>query len=47
MKLKKINAALGLLSIVFMLLHMGYTVYAYLAFYYNPPSWCWSACTRS
>ena len=36
MKLKKINAALGLLSIVFMLLHMGYTVYAYLAFYYNP-----------
>lgn len=36
MKLKKINAALGLLSIVFMLLHMGYTVFSYLAFYYNP-----------
>ncbi len=36
MKLKKINAALGLLSIVFLLLHMGYTVYAYLTFYYNP-----------
>ena len=36
MKMKKINAALGLLSIVFMLLHIGYTVYAYLTFYYNP-----------
>ena len=36
MKLKKINAALGLLSIVAMLLHIGYTVFAYLAFYYNP-----------
>ena len=33
MKLKKINAALGLLSIVAMLLHIGYTVFAYLAFY--------------
>ncbi len=36
MKMKKINASLGLLSIVLMLLHIGYTVYAYLTFYYNP-----------
>ena len=36
MKLKKINAALGLLSIATMLIHIGYTVFAYLAFYYNP-----------
>ena len=36
MKLKKTNAALGLLSIAAMLLHIGYTVFAYLAFYYNP-----------
>ena len=36
MKLKKINAALGLLSIVALLVHMGYTVFAYLSFYYNP-----------
>jgi len=36
MKLKKINATLGLLSIAAMLLHIGYTVFAYLAFYYNP-----------
>lgn len=36
MKLKKINAALGLLSIVFLLLHLGYSVFAYATFYYNP-----------
>ncbi len=36
MKLKKINAALGLVSIVFMLLHIGYSVFAYMTFYYNP-----------
>ena len=36
MKLKKINAALGLLSILFMLLHIGYSVFCYLTFYYNP-----------
>lgn len=36
MPLKKINAALGLLSIAAMLVHIGYTVFAYLAFYYNP-----------
>ena len=43
MKLKKINAALGLLSIVFMLLHMGYTVYAYLADRANKAGECWPA----
>ena len=36
MLLKKTNAALGLLSILFMLLHMGYSIFAYLTFYYNP-----------
>lgn len=36
MNLKKLNAALGLLSIAAMLLHIGYTVFAYLAFYYHP-----------
>ncbi len=36
MRLKKINAALGLLSILFMLLHIGYSVFAYLTMYYNP-----------
>lgn len=36
MKLKKISAAAGLLASVFMLVHIGYTVFAYLAFYYNP-----------
>ncbi|MCR5101381.1 MAG: hypothetical protein K6B41_08505 [Butyrivibrio sp.] len=36
MRLKKINAALGLLSIVFMLLHIGYTVFSYITFFYNP-----------
>ena len=33
---KKINAALGLLSIAAMLIHLVYTVFAYLTFYYNP-----------
>ena len=36
MKLKKLNAALGLLSVLFMLAHIGYSIYAYLTFYYNP-----------
>ncbi len=36
MRLKKINAALGLLSIVFILLHIGYTVFSYITYYYNP-----------
>ena len=36
MKLKRINAAVGLLSAVALLVHVGYTAYAYLVFYYNP-----------
>ena len=36
MKLKKMSAALGLLSIVAIFLHIGYSVFAYLTFYYNP-----------
>ncbi|MBR4344068.1 MAG: hypothetical protein IKP88_15450 [Lachnospiraceae bacterium] len=36
MKLKKINAVLSLLTIFFILIHIGYNVYCYLAFYYNP-----------
>ena len=36
MKLKKINAGLGLLSILFMLLHIGYSAFAYMTMYYNP-----------
>lgn len=36
MFLKKLNAALGELSILFMLVHIGYSVYAYLTAYYNP-----------
>ena len=36
MKLKKINAVLGLLSILLMLLHIGYSVFAYFTMYYNP-----------
>ena len=36
MKLKKWNAALGLLSIALMFLHIGYSVFCYLTFYYNP-----------
>ena len=36
MFLKKLNALLGELSILFMLLHIGYNVYAYLSFTYNP-----------
>lgn len=36
MRLKKIGAALSMLAIPALLLHIGYTVYAYLAFYYNP-----------
>jgi hypothetical protein len=35
-KLKKLNAALGLLTIAAILLHIGYNVFAYLTFYYNP-----------
>lgn len=36
MILKKINAGLGLLSILFMILHIGFTTYSYLTMYYNP-----------
>lgn len=36
MKLKKASAALGLLSILCMLLHMAFSVYCYLAGYYHP-----------
>ena len=36
MKLKKVNAALSLLTIVGMLIHVIYNVYAYMTFYYNP-----------
>ncbi|MBQ9179633.1 MAG: hypothetical protein IJ132_02390, partial [Firmicutes bacterium] len=36
MKLKKANAALGLLAIVILLVHAGYQVVAYLLFIYNP-----------
>jgi hypothetical protein len=36
MRLKKINATLGLLSILLILLHIGYGVFCYLTFYYNP-----------
>ena len=36
MKLKKLNASLGLLSVLAMLLHIAYSVYAYLTMYYNP-----------
>ena len=43
MKLKKINAALGLLSIAGIMLHIGYSVFAYLTFYYNPVLKIWTA----
>ena len=36
MKLKKLNAALALLSILQLLSHLGYSVYAYLTFSYHP-----------
>ena len=36
MKLKKANAAIGFLSALFMLVHIGYNVFCYLTFYYNP-----------
>lgn len=36
MRLKKINAALALLSIAALLAHVGYIVISYLTFYYNP-----------
>ncbi len=36
MKLKKTNAVLGLLSVLTLLLHIGYCTFAYLTMYYNP-----------
>lgn len=36
MKLKKVNAATALLSTLLLFLHIGYSAYAYLTFYYNP-----------
>jgi len=36
MKLKKINAVLALLSIMTMILHIGYNIFSYLTMYYNP-----------
>lgn len=36
MKLKQANAILGLLTILAMVLHVGYSIYTYVAFYYNP-----------
>ena len=43
MKLKKTNAVLGLASTAAMAAHIGYTVFAYLAFYYNPALKLWTA----
>lgn len=36
MKLKKINAILALIATVGLLVHISYSVYSYLTFYYNP-----------
>ena len=36
MKIKKANAAVGLLIIALLLVHVGYEVYMYLAFKYDP-----------
>lgn len=36
MKLKKINAAVAVLSALALFIHMGYTSFAYLTMYYNP-----------
>ena len=36
MKLKKADAVLGLLTILLLLVHAGYSVFAYLTMYYNP-----------
>ena len=36
MKRKRMNAVLSLLSIIALLIHIGYSSYCYLAYYYNP-----------
>lgn len=43
MKLKKTNAALGVLSGLLLLIHVGYTIFCYLTFYYNPVYKLWTA----
>ena len=36
MKLKKVNAVLGLLVIFGLVVHVGYNIFAYMTMYYNP-----------
>ena len=36
MKIKKLNANLSLLTLLLLLIHEGYQLYAYITFYYNP-----------
>ena len=36
MTLKKVNAALSLLATLLLLVHVGYSCFEYLTFYYNP-----------
>ena len=36
MKLKKFNALIALLSSIALLIHIGYSSFAYLTMYYNP-----------
>lgn len=36
MKLKKVNAVLAILSVFALIVHVGYTDFAYLTMYYNP-----------
>ena len=36
MNIKKMNAAAGLILIILLIIHIGYEVWSYLAFYYNP-----------
>ena len=36
MRLKKINAVLALLSVLTLLIHMGYNIFSYITLYYNP-----------
>lgn len=43
MKLKKANAVLGLLSVPFLLLHMGYLIYAYLSLDFSQDLKAWTA----
>ena len=43
MRLKKTNAVLAILSMIALMVHIGYTVFAYLTFYYNPLLKIWTA----